>query len=213
MAKILVVDDDRELQENIVEVLAEAGFDVCAASNGEEALEQLATTAIDLVLLDSIMPGMNGMETLPQIKRAYPQAKIIMMTAFSTVDSAVEAMRKGADDFITKPFKIDEIIMAIRRSLEEAKFAACQEMLNMDDMFKCLANASRRKILFLIKKEGRQRFMDIARKLEIDDHTKMNFHLKVLKEANLLEQDGRKAYQLTPQATKIVACLNSISEA
>lgn len=212
MAKIMVVDDDSELRENILEFLADAGFDLCAAGNGEEALELLAESEADLVLLDAIMPGMGGMEVLPQIKRRYPKIKIIMMTAFSTVDSAVEAMRKGADDYVTKPFKIDEILMAIRKSLEEAKFVACGEILNMDDTFKCLSNATRRNILFLLQKEGRLRFMDIARKLEIEDHTKVNFHLKVLKDANLLAQDGKKTYRLASSGEKVVTCLNIISE-
>ena len=213
MTKIMVVDDDRELQENIVEVVTDAGFDVCAASNGEEALELLTKTDVDLVLLDSIMPVMGGMEALPQIKRLYPKIKIIMMTAFSTVDSAVDAMRKGADDYVTKPFKIDEILMAIRRSLEEAKFLACGEILNMDNTFKCLSNTTRRKILFLLQEEGKLRFMDIARKLKIEDHTKVNFHLNVLKDANLIEQDGKKAYQLASSGEKVVTCINTMTEA
>ena len=188
-----------------------AGFDPTEAENGEQALSRLTETDFKLVLLDSVMPGMGGMEVLPQIKRTYPKTKIIMLTAFSTVDGAVEAMRKGADDYLTKPFKIDELLMTIRRCLEEAKFVACDDVLNMDDMFKCLSNATRRQVLFLLKEEGKLRFMDIARKLEIEDHTKVNFHLKVLKEANLLEQDNRKSYRLAPHGKKVVDCLSTMA--
>ncbi|MDX2494297.1 MAG: response regulator [Desulfuromusa sp.] len=211
MNKILVVDDDQDLRENLVEVLSEAGFSLDSAGDGHEAIEQLATDDFNLVLLDSIMPGMGGMEVLPQIKRNYPKIKIIMLTAFSTVDGAVEAMRKGADDYIAKPFKIVDLLVAVRTVLEEAKFVACGELLNTDKMFKCLANATRRKSLLLLKQEGRLQFMDIVRRLKIDDHTKVNFHLKILKDAGLLEQDGKKQYQLSAKGEKIITCLTALS--
>jgi len=134
MVKVLVVDDDQDLRDNLMEVLTENGFSPDSAENGEIALEKLQENTFDLVLLDSVMPGMDGLETLPLIKRTYPKTRIIMLTAFSTVNSAVEAMRSGADDYITKPFKIDELLVAIRRCLEEAKFGVCEELLNSDDM-------------------------------------------------------------------------------
>lgn len=213
MAKILVVDDDQDLRDNLVEILGNAGFELSAAENGETAMTALARENFDLVLLDSIMPGMGGMEALPQIKRLYPSIKIIMLTAFSTVDGAVEAMRKGADDYITKPFKIADLLVTVRRALEEAKFVSCDELLNMDETFKCLANATRRKVLLLLNEKGRLRFMDIARQLEIEDHTKVNFHLKNLKDADLLEQDGKKQYRLSAKGEKIIACLQNFFSA
>ena len=211
MNKVLVVDDDQDLRENLVEVLSDAGFFSDSAEDGNEAIEKLTTDKYDLVLLDSIMPGMGGMETLPLIKRNYPKIKVIILTAFSTVDGAVEAMRKGADDYLTKPFKINDLLVTIRRCLEEAKFVACNELLNMDETFKCLANSTRRKTLALLQEHGKLRFMDITRKLNIDDHTKVNFHLKVLKDAALLEQDRRKYYQLSVTGKKIITCIDSIS--
>ncbi|MFK5926064.1 MAG: response regulator [Desulfuromusa sp.] len=211
MTKILIVDDDQDLRENLEEVLNDADFTTAAAGDGDEAIEKLLSENFNLVLLDSIMPGMGGMEVLPLIKRKFPKIKVIMLTAFSTVDGAVEAMRKGADDYIAKPFKIADLLVSIRRCLEEAKFVACSELLNMDDTFKCLANATRREALSLLKEHGKLRFMDITRKLDIDDHTKVNFHLKVLKDAALLEQDGRKYYQLSAKGKKIIECLGSIS--
>jgi DNA-binding response OmpR family regulator len=211
MAKILVVDDDQDLRENLVEVLSNADFELTAAENGEQALALLAGDTFDLMLLDSVMPGMGGMEVLPQVKRSYPKVKIVMLTAFSTVDGAVEAMRKGADDYISKPFKIADLLVTVRRCLEEAKFVACGELLNMDEMFKCLANIIRRKTLLLLKEHGRLRFMDIARKLGIADHTKVNFHLKILKDADLLEQDGKKQYLLSTKGKKIIGCLTTLS--
>lgn len=211
MSTILVVDDDQDLRENITEILAGAGFEVRAADNGEEALEAATGTCFDLLLLDLVMPKMDGMEALPLLRRKCPGARIIMMTAYATVDNAVEAMRKGADDYITKPFKIEELLKTVQRNLAEARFMACKSVLDMDNTFGCLANSIRREILLLISRERSVRFMDIARKLGIDDHTKMNFHLKVLKEAGMIEQDARKFYCLSQAGRKVLDCLNTMA--
>ena len=210
MDKILVVDDDRDMQGNILEILEKADFQVFSADNGEEAVKATKEHNFDLVLLDLIMPGMGGMEALPIIKRECPGTKVIMITAFSTIDNAVEAMRKGADDYITKPFKINELMMAVKKTLEEAKFQECKAVLGMDETFNSLANSIRREVLFLIHSEGKVKFMDICRKLEIEDHTKVNFHLKVLKDANLLKQDERKCYLLSKAGRKAIDCLQLI---
>ena len=210
MYRILVVDDDRDMRDNIMEILADDDFEITTAENGEDALQHINKTAFDLVLLDLIMPGIKGMEVLPLIKRECPSTKVIMVTAFSTIDNAVEAMRKGADDYIAKPFKIDELRMTIRKCLEESKFMNCKALLDMDDTFSSLANSIRREILLLINREGKIRFMDICRSLEIEDHTKVNFHLKVLKDANLVQQDNRKLYILSVAGNKTIDCLNTI---
>jgi len=208
--KILVVDDDRELQESLKEILSDAGFEAAIASNGEEALDLMKEESFDIVLLDLMMPRMGGMEALSLVRRANPEARIIMITAFATVDNAVSAMRKGASDYISKPFKVDELLITVRRNIEEVKFRSCKTLLDVDGTFNCLANTIRRKILFLIKRESSLRFMDIVRKVGIDDHTKVNFHLKILKDANLVEQDRRKFYALTPEGKKVTDCLGTI---
>jgi FixJ family two-component response regulator len=158
------------------------------------------------------MPGMGGLETLPQLKRLCPGARVIMITAFATVDNAVSAMRKGADDYLTKPFKVDELLATVRRGLEEAKLRKCRAFLNMDDTFNSLANTLRREVLLLLSRGEKKRFMDIARALEVEDHTKVNFHLKVLREAGLITQDQRKCYLLTREGEKIIECLQAVAE-
>lgn len=210
MHKILVVDDDRDMRDNIVEILTDREFEIAAAEDGEDALQQLKGRSFDLVLLDLLMPGLSGMDVLSMIKRESPSTQVIMVTAFSTVDNAVEAMRKGADDYITKPFKINELRMTVRKCLEQARFKSCKMLLDMDDTFSSLANSIRREILLLIDREGKIRFMDICRRLEIEDHTKVNFHLKVLKEANLVEQDERKYYALSGGGRTVIDCLNTV---
>jgi DNA-binding response OmpR family regulator len=207
---ILVVDDDQELRENIREILADAGFAVTVAASGEAALDCLERQTFDVILLDLIMPGLDGKEVLPLIKRRSPSVKVIMITAFATIENAVSAMRKGADDYLTKPFKVDELLTAVRRCLEEARLQRCHSVIDVEDTFNCLANVLRREILFLLAREGRLRFMDIARKLEVEDHTKVNFHLKVLRDARFIESDARKFYVLSKEGRKVVDCLQVV---
>lgn len=210
MHKILVVDDDIDMRDNLVEILSASDFEIATADNGEEALALVKEIPFELVLLDLLMPGMSGMDVLPMIKLENPATQVIMVTAFSTIDNAVEAMRKGADDYITKPFKIDELRMTVRKCLEQAKFRNCKMLLDMDDTFSSLANSIRREILLLIDREGKIRFMDICRSLEIEDHTKVNFHLKILKENSLVQQDERKLYRLSEGGRKVLDCLNTV---
>lgn len=208
--KVLVVDDDQELRENIGEILTEAGFLVALAGNGEEALDLIDREPFDVVLLDLIMPAMDGREALPLIKRRRPQIKVIMMTAFATIESAVSMMRKGADDYLTKPFKVDELITSVRRIMEEARMQACREVINVEETFHCLANIMRREILFFLNREGRLRFMDLTRRLGVEDHTKVNFHLRILREAGFIEQDAKKFYQLSKEGRRIVTCMQTV---
>ena len=207
---ILVVDDDQELRENIREILAEAGFAVTEAASGEEALDCLERQDFGVVLLDLIMPGLGGREVLPLIKRQSPRARVIMITAFATVENAVSAMRKGADDYLTKPFRVDELLAAVRRCLEEARLQQCQAEIDVEETFNCLSNAMRRDVIHLLAREGRLRFMDIARKLGVEDHTKVNFHLKVLREARFVEQDSRKFYVLSREGRKVLDCMQVV---
>lgn len=206
MTEILVVDDDRDLRESIAEVLAGVDFTVSLAADGEAALELLGQRKIDLVLLDLVMPGLGGMEVMRRMRERLPRLPVIILTAFATVENAVEAMRQGAQDYVTKPFRVDTLLASVRRSLEEAGFEACRATVNMDTLMGSLANPLRRQILFRIEQEGTMRFMEICRRLEIEDHTKMNFHLKVLREAGFLTQDDRKLYQLTKQGLQVMEC-------
>ena len=207
MIKILVVDDDTELRATVSEVLEYEGFDVTATGDAQEALDLLDGSGFDLVLLDLIMPGMGGMTAIPLIKKKSPRTRVIMISAFSTVSNAVEAMRLGADDYITKPFKVEELITAVRKNVEEARLDSCRTVLDMDGTFSSLSNATRRQIIEMLQGEGSMRFMEIARGLGIDDHTKVNFHLKVLKESEVIIQDKNRAYKLSDFGQQVAECV------
>ena len=209
---ILVVDDDQDLRESIVEILEDYGYTVTACATAEAALQAVKEDIPRLALVDNMMPGMGGMALLPLLKKDFPATKIIMITAFSTVDNAVAAMRSGADDYLAKPFKRDELLVAVRRALEEQKFAQQQSEPCMDEALACLANQIRRQILTTLSAQGEMRFMDITRTLGIRDHTKVNFHLKNLKNNNLISQNREKSYRLTSQGEKIIECLQLLSK-
>ncbi len=122
-AKIIVVDDDQSIIDAVKTALeTRKEYEVFSASSGEEALEIFRKHDIDIGFLDIKMPGMNGIELLKKVKEESPQTHIIMMTAYATVDSAVEAMREGAEDYIRKPFEIGDIKSTVLSAIEDIEF-------------------------------------------------------------------------------------------
>ncbi len=118
MHTILIVDDEPNYLIVLEELLEDEGFQVFTANNGEDALQVSKESDLDLVLTDMQMPGMGGMELLEQIKRHSPELPVIMMTAFGEVDKAVAAMQAGSFNFLTKPFKNDELLANINKAIE-----------------------------------------------------------------------------------------------
>lgn len=117
--KILVVDDDALLRDFLNETLNRTGFKVELVSTGEEALEKIKQEDYDIILSDIRMPNMGGMELLATVKKYLPDAKVVMMTAYGTVQNAVEAMKLGAFEYVMKPFSLDEIELVLSRALEQ----------------------------------------------------------------------------------------------
>ncbi len=115
--KIHIIDDEPIIHEVLGELLASEGYEWESSSGGEEALEKAASRDVDLTLLDLLMPGMDGLEVLHRIKKADPRAVVIIITAYASVESAIEAMKCGAFDYIQKPFKHDELLLTIERAL------------------------------------------------------------------------------------------------
>jgi DNA-binding NtrC family response regulator len=117
---ILVVDDEPEMRELVCEILRERGHRVRVASDGREALKQLAEEETSLVLTDLRMRGMQGLELLAEIKRSQPDISVILMTAFGSVETAIEAMKQGATDYLIKPVKTEELVRVTERAVREA---------------------------------------------------------------------------------------------
>ncbi len=117
--KILVVDDEQSMREFLEIMLKKEGYRISLASNGEEVIKLLEKDIFDLVLLDIRMPKMDGIAVLKRIKGLSPETVVIMITAYASADTAIKAMKEGAYDYITKPFKIEEIKLIIRNALEK----------------------------------------------------------------------------------------------
>jgi len=115
---IHVIDDEPIIHDVLSQLLSSEGYEVVLSSSGEEALEKHSAQFYDVTLLDLLMPGLDGIEVLKGIKRIDPQAVIIIITAYASVESAISAMKMGAYDYIQKPFKHDELLMIIERALE-----------------------------------------------------------------------------------------------
>ncbi|MCC7498748.1 MAG: sigma-54-dependent Fis family transcriptional regulator [Bryobacterales bacterium] len=116
--RILVVDDDESLRWVTQAQLQQSGYVVDTAASGPQALERIRDAAPDMVITDLMMPGMSGVELLKVMKAAYPEILVILVTAFGTVETAVEAMKAGAYDYITKPVNMDELRLVVSRGLE-----------------------------------------------------------------------------------------------
>jgi len=119
--KILIVDDEPFNLDLLEQELSDLGYAVGRAETGAAALNQIDKVAPDLVLLDYLMPGMNGIEVLQTIRKTQNDLPIVMITAYGTIDLAVEAIKAGADDFITKPFDPEHLALVVRKNLERAK--------------------------------------------------------------------------------------------
>ncbi|MGO9379576.1 MAG: S16 family serine protease [Dissulfurispiraceae bacterium] len=117
---ILIVDDEEVAVKNLEHVLRKEDYAVETALSGLEALEKMAISSFDVVLTDLRMKKMGGIELLEKIKVAYPKTKIIVITAYASIESATEAVKKGAFNYITKPFKLDEVRLAVKNAVEKA---------------------------------------------------------------------------------------------
>jgi two-component system nitrogen regulation response regulator NtrX len=118
---ILVVDDEKSILQSLEGILSDEGFEVVIARSGKEALVKIDEVFPDLVLLDIWMPGMDGIETLTEIKERYPSLQVVMMSGHGTIETAVKATRHGAYDFIEKPLSLEKVLLSINNALDYYK--------------------------------------------------------------------------------------------
>jgi len=121
---ILIVDDEEVLQDVLTVLIRKEGHNTLSAWSGEEAMEVLEREEIDLVLLDLMLPGMQGMQVLKEIRQRQPDQVVVVITAFSSIESAIEAMREGAFHYIPKPFKNEEVLLTLRKGLEQRRLTS-----------------------------------------------------------------------------------------
>ena len=118
---ILVVDDDMSVRTTFSSVLRQEGYRVTAVKNGYEAIKAIDEESFDLALVDLGMPGMDGIEVLEKIKTRRPQTRVIIFTGYGSITTAVEAMRKGATDYLNKPFSPEELKAGVKKALENGR--------------------------------------------------------------------------------------------
>lgn len=119
--RILIVDDEKKIRTILSRILTDEGYTVRVAESGEDALETVEEYQPSLILMDQNMPGMNGVETMAEIRKCCPSITVIFLTAFGSIPLAVEAMRQGAYDYLTKPFDNDELLLVVKRALDHTR--------------------------------------------------------------------------------------------
>ncbi|MHB8861389.1 MAG: sigma-54-dependent transcriptional regulator [Pirellulaceae bacterium] len=171
MSKILVVDDERNIVAALAELLGGAGHEIATALRADTALAQLQRESFELVVMDIHMPGMSGLDALDRIKAAQPKLPVIVMTGQGTVETAIEATKRGAFDYHLKPFEPAEMLLTVERALEGARLMKAQVTLDpqtgvpsgdaivgrtaaMQEMYKAIGRVARTDATVLIRGES-----------------------------------------------------------
>jgi DNA-binding NtrC family response regulator len=129
-SRVLVVDDEESMRHFVARALAKAEFEVDAAASAEEALTLIEQAACDVLVSDIRMPGRDGVELMSEVRRRCPGVRTVLMTAFGTVNNAIEAMQRGAETYLTKPFETAELVAAVQKAAEKARLSAENRVLH-----------------------------------------------------------------------------------
>ena len=157
--KILIVDDERSMRDVLSIMLKRAGYGVTVASDGEEAIAHIDKELFDLVITDLKMPKAGGLEVLKTVKESSPESVVLIITAYASTESAVEAMKLGAYDYLTKPFQVDEVQLIIRNALEKRRLSTENILLKRE-------MASQSSFAQIIgQSEAMQKVFDVVRKV------------------------------------------------
>lgn len=218
--RILVVDDERPIREGCHRVLTNKGYEVVTAENGQVALQILGKEIIDLILLDLKMPILSGEEVLKISQESYPDIPVIIITGHGTVDTAVECMKKGAYDFITKPFQMDPFLLTVNRASEKRRlelqarqfqeenvrnlYDLHLEKSRLKSMINCMANGvmvTNRNMELVLHNPLLMQLMDITEEMEnpfpISRITTDDTLIKTLK--NILNEGGEAGESISQE--------------
>src|SRR6476660_8967331 len=121
---ILVIDDEEIMREILEALLTREGYSVRLAANAAEGLDLVRSVPFDAAIVDMMMPGMDGISTLDELKKMDDELPVLMITAFASVENAITAMKRGAYDYITKPFKNDEVLVVLRNAMAQRRLVA-----------------------------------------------------------------------------------------
>ncbi|MEW6713632.1 MAG: sigma-54 dependent transcriptional regulator [Nitrospirota bacterium] len=160
--KILIAEDEEITLNNILDTLQDEGYDVSGTKNGADALMKMEKENFDLLITDIKMPGLSGMELLEKIKEKYPVTEVIIITGFGSIGSAVEAMKKGALDYIAKPFDLDELTMKVRKIMD-------QSVLKKEHRALKIYFGMNKKITLIAKSEGMKKILNTIEGIKDSD--------------------------------------------
>jgi len=197
MKKILIVDDDAQFRSNLAQILNDAGYQNDTAASCGEALTKAEAGDYDVILLDMVMPRGSGAGCLVELRKNNPRSAVIVITAFATVKDAVDVVKKGASDYLAKPFKIEELLLTIKRVIEETQFEKRAEKREFHHILSALSSPIRSDIIRLLQMRKHARLVEIAKELGMDDRAKVHFHLKKLEESGIVEHNNENIYSLT----------------
>ncbi|UCG94653.1 MAG: sigma-54-dependent Fis family transcriptional regulator [Candidatus Aerophobus sp.] len=165
LANILVIDDEEVMRDSCKQILSRQGHNVKLAEDGYQGLELLKEKSFDLVILDLKMPGIDGMEVLEKIKESSPETAVVVITGYATVESAVEAMKRGAYDFLPKPFTPEEFRLIIERALEKKRLILENIYLRQE------LEVKRKSEVIIGKSEVMQKVYELIRRVGPTDST------------------------------------------
>ena len=201
---ILICEDDDLLKLTIKDILTRNDYEIYTAGDAEAALKICNRVQVDIIVIDYLLPDMNGIDSVYHIRKILPNCLIIIITAFATVDIAVDAMKKGVDDVITKPFSAEKIVMTVAKCLAQRDIRFKGREVDRNAIYSALSNNIRRSIILLLSRRSNLRFTDIFEVLNIEDHTKLNFHLQVLKRSDIIFQDDKRCYYLSNEVKEFI---------
>jgi len=160
--RILVAEDEEITLNNIVETLQEEGYKIASSKNGADALQIAEKDNFDVLITDIKMPGLSGIELLDKVKERRPEMEVIIITGFGSISSAVEAMKKGAADYITKPFNLEELLLKVKKIFHQTNIKkeniALRTFIGLD-----------KKIAIIAKSEGMKRILERVEELKGSD--------------------------------------------
>jgi DNA-binding NtrC family response regulator len=198
--QVLIVDDETNICGLLRESLSDRGYRCTTAQSAAQALERLNEFKFDVALLDVRMPGMSGVELLSRVKSSYPNLAVIMLTAVDEVDTAVETMKAGASDYITKPFDLDRVDKAVRASLEKVERDQASRIEKVTDENVAAIEAIARGV------EARQEMLDVHSEIVVRQTIDIARQMG-LPESKIAEWTAKREEQRLRKVKRIVSSL------
>ncbi len=205
MNKILIIDDNNTARKQMVEMLTNAGFEIDDSNNVRVAAKKAILEAFDVILIDQALHNNCDVDIVEELRMVRPLTRIVYMSAFAGRRGRTTSRNKKC--ILSKPFELGEFIDMIGQLQEEVRFGRNEEETHYSHILFALSSPIRRNIIKLLHTERRLRLVDITKGVGITDHTKVIFHLKMLKESGIISQYRKKLFYLTDEGEKAVDVL------